>query len=133
MIIKLALRIVLTTLALVYAFPCLTGVRFTGDWLEAVLAAGVFNLAFFGLECLLTVVVVGINISTLGLGGLITGGLRFAASILSPAIALVGTAKILPGMFQVSVSHSYQALFVAGLVLGGVLWASGPEKKKSAT
>lgn len=124
----MVLRVALTTLALMYAFPCITGISFHGDWLAALLASAVFNAAFFALELLLGAVVLGINISTLGLGVFITGALKFIAAILSPTVALIGTAKILPGLFRVA--DSAQGLLVAGLVLGGVLWASAPEGKK---
>jgi uncharacterized membrane protein YvlD (DUF360 family) len=128
---RIALRVALTTLALMYAFPHISGIGFHGDWMAALMAASVFNLVFFGLECLLTVIVLGINISTLGLGALITGGIKFVAAILAPSLALAGTAKVLPNMFQVT--NWYQGLLVAGLVLGGLLFAAVPEKKKQAT
>ena len=130
MIGRIFLLLVLTTLALMYAFPYITGIRFQGDWWAALLAAAVFNVAFLGLECLLAVCVLGINISTLGLGALITGAIKFVAALVSPSLALVGTAKVLPGLFFVG--NSYQSLMVAGLVLGGLLWAAVPDKKKQA-
>lgn len=120
---------VLVSLALWYITPHVTGVKFHGDIWGLLVASLIFNAAFWGLECLLAVVVFGINIGTLGLGAFITGSLKFAAALLSPTIALVGTAQVVPNFLQVN--SLFPGALIFGLMLGGLLWASIPEKTKS--
>jgi hypothetical protein len=126
--IKFILRIALVAAALTYALPRVSGVDFHGDFLGALATSLIFNVAFFGLEWLLGVLVFGINIGTLGLGVFITSTLRFFAGLLTPSLALLGTSKLMPGFLQLS--NYWPSSIVAGLVLGGVLWATLPEAKK---
>jgi hypothetical protein len=116
-------------IALWYISPHVAGVKFHGDIWGLIVASLIFNAAFWGLECLLAVVVFGINIGTLGLGAFITGSLKFAAALLSPSIALVGTAQLVPNFLQVN--SLFPGALVFGLMLGGLLWASIPDKQKS--
>ena len=125
---KFLLRIVLVAVALAYAFPALSGVRFHGDATAAVATSLVFNVTFLGLEWLLGILVLGINIGTLGLGAVLTSGLKFVASLLAPSAALYGTAEVLPKFLHVS-QYCPNAI-VAGLVLGGLIWVTAPEKKR---
>lgn len=115
-------------MAFIYITPYIVGIKFHGDWLGALMASVIFNAAFWGLECLLGVVVFGINIGTLGLGAFITGTLKFIAALLTPSVALLGAAKILPHVLQVS--SYFPATIIYGFVLGGLMWASVPEKAK---
>lgn len=126
--IRLTLRVGLVTAALLYILPTIAGVRVQGDIWGALLASVVFNAVFWGLECLLAVVVLGINIGTLGLGAFITGALKFIAAMLSPSVALMGTAQVLPGYIQFG--NYFPGAVSAGLVLGGLLWASLPSRKR---
>ena len=127
--IKFLLRIALVAVAITYALPRVSGVDFHGDAMGALATSLVFNVAFFGLEWLLGVIVFGINVSTLGLGVFITSSLRFFAGLLTPSFALFGTSKLMPGFLQVS--NYWPNTIVAGLVLGGILWATLPEAKKT--
>jgi len=120
----------LVALALWYISPHVTGVKFHGDIWGVLLASVIFNAAFWGLECLLAVIVFGINIGTLGLGAMITGSLKFAAALLSPTVALLGTSQIVPNCLQIS--SYFPGALMFGLMLGGLLWASVPEKKKTS-
>ena len=119
----------LITLAFFYLSPYISGVKFHGDWLGALLASVTFNAVFFGLECLLAVLVFGINIGTLGLGAFLTGSIKFAAALLSPSLALFGTEKLLPHLLHIN--NYFPAAIVYGFVLGGIMWASIPEKGKT--
>lgn len=127
MLVKLLVRIALVTLAFMYISPYVAGVKFHGDWVGALEASLLFNAAFWGLECLLSVIVFGINIGTLGLGAFITGGLKFAAALMTPALALLGVAKLMPQ--AIDIGKFFPGAVVYGFMLGGVLWASIPEKK----
>lgn len=129
MLVRLLARIVLVTLAFIYISPYISGVKFHGDWLGALLASLAFNAAFFGLEFLLSVIVFSINITTLGLGAFITGTLQFVAALLSPSLALFGVSKVLPQ--HVHIISLWPGALVYGFMLGGVLWASLPEKRKA--
>lgn len=126
--IRFLLRIVLVAAAVYYALPDISGIRFHGDGLAAFATSLVFNIVFLGLEWVLGILVFGINIGTLGLGVIITNGLKFAANLLAPSAALYGTSWLLPKFIQVS--RYYPAAIVAGLVLGGVLWVTIPQAKK---
>lgn len=125
---RFLLRTALVALALVYAFPHLSGIKFSGDPGGALAASLVFNLAYFALEWLLTVVAVGINIGTLGLGVVITSGLRFVAGLMAPSIAVFGTAQVVPGLL--SVAGFFPGAVVSGLMLGGILWATAAPARK---
>lgn len=122
------LRVGLVTTALVYILPTIAGVSINGDIWGALMASVVFNTVFWGLECLLAVIVLGINIGTLGLGLFITGALKLAAAMLSPSLALLGTAQVMPG--YIHINNYFPDAISAGLVLGGLLWASLPSKKR---
>jgi uncharacterized membrane protein YvlD (DUF360 family) len=127
-LIRLLVRIMLVTLAFVYVTPYVSGVKFHGDFAGALVTSLIFNAAFWGLECLLSVVVFGINIGTLGLGAFISNSLKFVAALLSPSLALFGAAKIMPGVLQIG--NYFPSAIIYGFMLGGVLWASLPEKGK---
>jgi hypothetical protein len=108
--------------------PYITGVQFQGNLWLALFASLIFNAAFWGLECLLGVVVFGINIGTLGLGSFLTGSLKFCAALVTPSLALMGASQVLPHALHV---HNYfPGAVVYGLFLGGLLWASVPEQGK---
>jgi hypothetical protein len=109
--------------------PYISGIKFHGDIWGALTLSVVFNAVFFGLECILAVLVFGINIGTLGLGMILTGSIKFIAAMLSPSLALYGTAKMLPGLLHIT--DYFPGALVAGLMLGGLLWASIPDKKHS--
>jgi hypothetical protein len=126
--VRFILRVTLVALAMALALPYVAGIQFHGDWLGAVSTSLVFNVAFLGLEWLLGIIVFGINLGTLGLGVIITSGIKFIATLLAPSIALIGTAKLMPHFL--SVSDYYPAALIAGLTLGGLLWTTSPEKKK---
>jgi hypothetical protein len=109
--------------------PYIAGVKFQGNLLLALFASLIFNLVFWALECLLAVVVFGINIGTLGLGAFLTGALKSLATLFAPSLALFGASRILPQALHI---HNYfPGAVVYGLVLGGLLWASIPEKSKA--
>jgi len=127
-VIRFVLRIALVAAAVAYALPDVSGIKFHGDAVAALATSLVFNVVFLGLEWLLGVIVLGINIGTLGLGVIITSGLKFVASLLAPSAALYGTSQLLPKFIQVS--HYYPNAIVAGLVLGGLLWVTVPQNKK---
>jgi len=122
--------VALVTLAFVYLSPYIAGVGFHGDWWHALTASVIFNAAFFGLECLFGVIVFGINIGTLGLGAFLTGSIKFVAALLSPSLALCGVAQMMPHV--VHFKHLFPDTLVFGFALGGLLWASLPEKKQKA-
>jgi hypothetical protein len=126
--IRFVLRTTLISLAVFFALPMIAGVHFHGDWIAALVTSLIFNVVFLGLEWLLGALVFGINISTLGLGAIITSGLKFFANILAPAVALVGTAHIMPRF--IDVTSYYPGALVGGLALGGLLWVTVPDKKK---
>jgi uncharacterized membrane protein YvlD (DUF360 family) len=126
--VRFILRIVLVAAVFAYFLPDVSGVKFHGDVFSAVATSLVFNIVFIGLEWLLGIIVLGINIGTLGLGVLITNGLKFAASLLAPSAALYGTSHLLPKFLQIA--HYWPNAIVAGLVLGGVLWVTIPQGKK---
>jgi hypothetical protein len=123
-------RVALVTLAFLYLTPYIAGVRFHGDWWGALSASLLFNVAFLALECLFAVVVIGINIGTLGLGAFLTGTIKFVAALVSPSLALCGVAQFMP--HTVHFQHWYPDTLVFGFALGGLLWASLPEKKQKA-
>ena len=127
-LIRFVIRIALVAAALAYFLPDVSGVKFHGDAFSAVATSLVFNVVFFGLEWLLGILVFGINIGTLGLGVIITNGLKFVAGLLAPSAALYGTSHLLPRFLQIT--HYWPNAIVAGLVLGGILWATLPQKKK---
>ena len=126
--VRFLLRIALVALALNFALPAVTGVKFSGDPVGAVATSLVFNVTYFGLEWLLGVVALGINIGTLGLGVIVTSGLKFFAGLLAPSVALYGTSQVLPKFLHIS--HYFPGALVAGLMLGGVLWATAPGKRR---
>jgi hypothetical protein len=123
-------RVALVTLAFVYMTPYISGVKFHGDWWGAVSASLLFNLVFWGLECLFAVIVFGINIGTLGLGAFLTGSIKFVAALLSPSLALFGVSQVMPTV--VKFGNYFPDTIVFGFTLGGLLWASLPEKKQKA-
>ena len=126
--VRFLLRVALVALALVYAFPAVSGIKFSGDPIGALVTSLVFNVTYFGLEWLLAVVAIGVNIGTLGLGVILTSGLKFLAGLIAPSIALFGTSYVMPQFLQVS--HYFPGAVVAGLVLGGILWATAAAGKK---
>lgn len=130
MIGRVIARVALVTLAFLYLTPYIAGVRFHGDWWGALTASVAFNAAFFLLECLFAVVVFGINIGTLGLGAFLTGSIKFVAALMSPSLALCGVAQIMPQ--TVHFAHWYPDSLVFGFALGGLLWASLPEKRQKS-
>lgn len=125
---RFLLRVALVTGALVYLLPHIGGIKIHGDLWGALLAALVFNAVFWGLECLLAVIAIGVNIGTLGLGAFITGSIKFLAALLSPSLALIGTAKIVPGYLVIG--NYMPGALCGGLLLGGLLWVSLPAKKR---
>jgi hypothetical protein len=129
LIIKLITRVVLVAIAFAYMTPYITGVHFQGNFWLALAASVIFNLAFWGLECLLAVIVFGVNIGTLGLGAFLTGSLKFFAALITPSLALLGASQLLPQALHVQ--NYFPGAVVYGLFLGGLLWASVPEKAKS--
>lgn len=131
MVVRIVLRVFLVAIALAYVLPHVSGLSFRGEWWAAFAASAVFNLVFWGLECLLAVVVVGVNIGTLGLGGVIAASLKFVATILSPVVALVSTSQMLPGCLKI-VSYFPGALS-GGLILGGLIWSCMPQKASKAS
>ena len=124
---RILLRATLVTFALMYVLPNVGGIRVHGDLWGALLGSLVFNAVFWGLECLLAVVKFGINVGTLGFGVFMTAALKFLAALLSPALALVGTAQVLPGYLQIG--SYFPGALCAGLVLGGTMWVSLPAIK----
>lgn len=126
--IRFVLRTILIALAVSFALPMIAGVHVHGDWIGALVTALIFNLCFLGLEWLLGALVFGINISTLGLGAILTNGIKFFANMLAPAVALVGTAHIMPRFLDVT--SYYPGALVGGLALGGLLWVTISDKKK---
>lgn len=128
LIIRFITRVTLVTLAFIYLTPFIAGVKFSGNIWAALLASLVFNAAFWGLECLLAVIVFGINIGTLGLGAFLTGSIKFFAALLTPSLALFGASQIFP--HAIRITNFYPNAIVYGFVLGGLLWASIPEKAK---
>lgn len=130
MIGRIIVRVALVTLAFVYVTPYISGVKFHGDWWGALFASLIFNLAFWGLECVFGVIVFGINIGTLGLGAFLTGSIKFVAALLSPSLALCGVAQVMPNV--VRFGNYFPDTLVFGFALGGLLWASLPEKKQKA-
>lgn len=127
MLLTLLTRVILITLAFAYITPYVAGVKFHGDLCGALIASVVFNAGFWGLECLLAVMVFGVNIGTLGLGAFLTGSIKFAAALLTPSLALFGASELLPGV--VHISHYFPNAIIFGFVLGGILWASVPASK----
>jgi hypothetical protein len=125
---KFLLRIGLVAAALTYALPKVSGVSFHGDTTAALATALVFNVAFFGLEWLLGIIVFGINVGTLGLGVLITNSLKFFAGLITPSLALLGTSRLMPSFLQIS--DFFPSAVVAGLILGGILWSTLPDKRR---
>ncbi len=128
MFIRIVLRVALVATALSLFVPNVSGITFHGDAVSAVATSVVFNLLLLSLEWVLGIVVFGINIGTLGLGVLLTSSLKFVASLLSPSVALYGTAWLLPKFLQIT--HYWPNAVVAGLVVGGVLWVTIPASKK---
>ena len=128
MIIKFLLRVCLVTAVFMLLLPFVVGVRFHGDLASALITSLIFNLIFFGLEWLLSIIVFGINITTLGLGVFITNALRFIAGLLIPATALFATSIVMPNFLHIA--KFYPNAIVAGFVIGGVLWASLPDNDK---
>lgn len=129
---KFLFRVALVALAFIFALPQIAGIRCSSDPLGAVATSLVFNGAYFGLEWVLGVIALGINIGTLGLGVAATAAIKFLASLLAPSVALVGTSQVMPRFLHVG--HYFPGAVVAGLVLGGLLWVTGPlmaKKKRS--
>lgn len=126
MLIKLLLRVALVTAAFLYVTPYITGVKFHGDIGNALIASLIFNAAFWGLECLMACIVLGINIGTLGLGAFISGSIKFVLALLAPSVALFGLSKVVPNMVHI-VSY-FPGAIVYGLMLGGIIWASVPDQ-----
>jgi hypothetical protein len=129
LIIKLITRVVLVAIAFAYITPYITGVQFHGNLWWALAASVIFNAAFWGLECLLGVIVFGVNIGTLGLGTFLTGSLKFFAALVTPSLALLGASQLLPKTLHVQ--NYFPGAVVYGLFLGGLLWASVPEQAKN--
>ena len=125
---RFLLRVTLVALAMSLALPYVSGIKFHGDWLGALSTSLVFNIAFIGLEWLLGIIIFGVNVGTLGLGLILTSGFKFIATLLSPSVALMGTAKLMPHFL--TITDYYPAAFIAGLTLGGLLWATAQDKKK---
>jgi hypothetical protein len=116
--------------AMVYALPKVAGIDFHGDWGGALASSLVFNLVFLGLEWVLGILVFGINIGTLGLGLFITNALRWLSGLLLPSFALFGTCQVMPQF--VHVTNYFPSAIIGGLILGGLLWAGLPTKKKGS-
>ena len=129
MLIKLVVRIALVTVAFLYITPYISGVKFHGDVGSALIASLVFNAAFLGLELLLGAIVFGINIGTLGIGTFISSSVKFVAALLAPSLVLLGLAKFMPNM--VHIANYFPCAIIYGLMLGGIIWASVPEKGKA--
>lgn len=128
MLVRFITRVALVSLALWFLTPYIAGVKFHGNIWGALLVSLIFNAAFWGLECLLAVVVIGINIGTLGLGAFLTGMIKFIAALITPSVALIGVSQLMPGALHFT--NYFPGAVVYGLMLGGLLWASLPEKAK---
>jgi len=123
------LRLLLVALVLLYVFPVVDGVRFTGDLIGAAAASTTFNLILIGLEWLLAAIVFGVNIGTLGLGVILASGIRFLMTGIAPVVALVGTAQVLPGAVQVV--SLFPGALAGGLLLGALVWLTAlPVKRR---
>jgi len=127
---KFLIRTTLVMAAFIYALPMVAGIAFHGDWGGALASSVVFNLVLLGLEWVLGIMVFGINIGTLGLGVFITNGLRWLSGLLLPSLALFGTGLVMPQF--VHISNYFPTAIVGGLLLGGLLWAGLPAKKKGS-
>lgn len=122
------MRVALVALALLYVLPGVAGVSLHGDLWGALMASLVFNAVFRGIECLLKVIVFGINVGTLGV--FLTASLKFLAALLSPSIALIGTSMVLPGYLHIG--NYFPGAICAGLALGGTLWVSLPATRQAS-
>lgn len=125
---RFLLRVLLVTLAIAYALPSVAGIQTDGNILGALASSTVFNLTFLGLEWLLGILVFSINIGTLGLGFIFTSGLKFMLGLISPTVALVGTAKLMPQFLHIA--DLFPGAMAGGLLLGGLLWSTVPQGKK---
>ncbi|MBX9879675.1 MAG: hypothetical protein K2Y22_14550 [Candidatus Obscuribacterales bacterium] len=125
---RFLLRVVLVAYALAFLIPTVAGITFKGDWLAAFSSSLVFTTVFTAIEWLLGVLVFGINVGTLGIGMIITSGLKFVVNLLAPSAALYGTAKLMPQFIRLE--DFTPSLFAAGLLLGGLLFATANAKSK---
>ena len=125
---RFLLRVVLIALALAFLIPTIGGISFKGDWLAALSSSLVFTTVFTAIEWLLGVVVFGINVGTLGIGVIITSGLKFLVNLLAPTAALYGTAKLMPQF--IGLKELTPSLLAGGLLLGGLLFATTSGKAK---
>lgn len=125
---RFLLRVVLVAYALAFLIPTIAGISFKGDWLAAFSSSLVFTTVFTAIEWLLGVLVFGINVSTLGIGVIITSGLKFVVSLLAPTAALYGTAKIMPQF--IGLNDLAPSMLAGGLLLGGLLFATNGGKAK---
>lgn len=126
--VRFLLRVVMVALALAFLVPMVSGITFHGDWLAAVSSSLVFTTVFTAIEWLLGILVFGINIGTLGIGVIITSGLRFVVNLLAPSAALYGTAKLMPQF--IGLNELAPSLLAGGLLLGGLLFATTGGKGK---
>ena len=126
--VRFLLRVVMVSLALAFLVPMVSGITFKGDWLAAVSSSLVFTTVFTAIEWLLGILVFGINIGTLGIGVIITNGLRFVVNLLAPSAALYGTAKLMPQF--IGLNELAPSLLAGGLLLGGLLFATTGGKGK---
>lgn len=122
------LRVVLVAYALAFLIPKIAGITFKGDWLAAFSSSLVFTTVFTAIEWVLGVLVFGINVGTLGIGMIITSGLKFLVGLLAPTAALYGTAQLMPQF--IGLSDFTPSLLAGGLLLGGLLFATTSGKAK---
>lgn len=123
---QIILRVLLVAAALEYVLPVVSGVSIHKDLTGVLIASLVFNAIFWSLECLLKVIVFGINVGTLGLGAFLTSSLKFLAALLCPSLALIGTAQVLPQSLHIG--SYFPGALCAGLALGGTLRVALPAK-----
>jgi uncharacterized membrane protein YvlD (DUF360 family) len=125
---RFLLRVLLVAYALAFLVPTVAGITFKGDWLAAFSSSLVFTTVFTAIEWLLGVLVFGINVGTLGIGMIITSGLKFVVNLLAPSAALYGTAQLMPQFIRLG--DFTPSLFAGGLLLGGLLFATTSGKAK---
>ncbi|MBX9772470.1 MAG: phage holin family protein [Candidatus Obscuribacterales bacterium] len=125
---RFLIRVLMVAYALAFLIPTVAGLSFKGDWLAAFSSSLVFTTVFTAIEWLLGVLVFGINVSTLGIGVIITTGLKFLVSLLAPSAALYGTAKLMPQF--IGLSDLTPSLLAGGLLLGSLLFATSSSKGK---
>ncbi len=125
---RFLMRVVMVAYALAFLIPTVAGLSFKGDWLAAFSSSLVFTTVFTAIEWLLGVLVFGINVSTLGIGVIITTGLKFLVSLLAPSAALYGTAKLMPQF--IGLGDLTPSLLAGGLLLGSLLFATSSSKGK---